>query len=598
MVGATPFSSSASSRNTPSQVVGLCFDDGELTAVEFRRARPWREAGVVRAGRLALEPGIVVDGEISDASAFASALKHLWRRHRFRSRSVVVGLDGRTTVLRGVELPALEPAELSQAAAYEIGELLSYPLDEAVVSTIEVGRLSGEDDERVRATTLAVHQDGLLTLHRATRRAGLRLHSVELLASSLLAAIGVERADEVAPPEQEQLGVIVHVSSTMTLVAIGDGHGLVFSRLITAGVTEGETSLSDELELELAMLTGTSTGQTPGTGDDGPRVASGISTVVEGVRRTLDYHRNELDPRPVGRLVVCGPQSAASGLVGAMARSMPDVSLVHHRFSGLPADIGDTASFDAAACLAIAATTPISTGFRRFDLRPRVLLERRADRRRMLAGAALAALVAPVLAADGLERRAVIADEARQVEVADLAVEALLGELIGFDGDRELEVEAARSSERVNDLRQLDLGFPSLVRQVAESMPEDTFLISFQLGRANPGEQPTGWTGDPPPATLALTGVADDLDGVGRWLQTVDAVPVVDGLWMTQSAFGPYGATERIAAVFTIDGVVTGPAVPVDLLDEADPDRLGRPPHLGDVVPASIGSVAVPGAGG
>ncbi|MEL6983783.1 MAG: pilus assembly protein PilM, partial [Actinomycetota bacterium] len=488
-------------------MVGLAFDDAEITGVEFRRAGVRREAAVLRAGKMALTPGVVEDGEIVDAPAFSSALRRLWRQYRLRTRNVVFGLDGRTTVIRGVELPALEPDELAQAAAYEIGELLSFPLDQAVVSTIEVGRLQSPDgEERVRATTLAVHQNSLLTLHQAVRRAGLRLRSIELLASSLIAAIedsatergvdpsapgapegaaaestvvvdaGGETGDDAAvavrPAEpDDRLSAIVHVTSTMTLMALCDRRGLVFSRIVTAGVSDGETSLSDELEMELARLSGYAEGQPGAAGTDRSPEAAGTGTVVEGVRRTLEYHRNELDPRPVDCVIVCGPQSGATGLVGALARSVPDARVIHHRFAGfLPEFDGacafdgapeldgepsldrptsvDVSDFDAATCIAIAATRSTDE-YRRFDLRPQVILDQRADRRRIAVGALAAVLLAPVLIADGLAERGAIADEAAQAEAADLAVEALLGELIGFDSDQELSVEAARATERV-----------------------------------------------------------------------------------------------------------------------------------------------------
>jgi hypothetical protein len=98
-------------------------------------------------------------------------------------------------------------------------------------------------------------------------------------------------------------------------------------------------------------------------------------------------------------------------------------------------------------------------------------------------------------------------------------------------------------------------------------MPEDTFLVSLRLNRTTPGELPTGYTGPDPVATINISGVAADLDGVGRWMQDVDDVAAIDGLWLTQTAFGPVNDTEQVAAVFTVDGAVTAPATPQRTLD-------------------------------
>lgn len=543
-----------------SRVVGLTFDDDELRAVEFKRGRGQAAAMILRAGSMPLGPDVVDHGEIVDHQAFADALRDLWRASRFGTKNVAVGLDGRTTVIRQADLPALDPADLGRAAAYEIGELLNYPLDEAVVSTVEIGRREVDGAEVVRTVTLAAQENGLVELNEAVRRAGLRPVATELVAASLAVAL-----DEAG--HDGGVGAIVHVSRAMTLVLVSDERGLAFSRVITAGVDIGETSLSEELEMELATLAGYADGQ-PGTGSEsGMRAAPSIFTVVEGIRRTLQYYTTEVDDRPVRRVLLCGPQAGAAGLASAIGDSIPDAKILRHRFSGFPKGIDDVSAYDAATSVAFAAAQGTG-GHRRFDLTPTVTRQRRSARRRLAGGLVAAAVLAPLLLADAVSRRAVTADRAAEADATELAIETLRTELDGFEQGRRLRIEAGRATDRVNDLLGQELAFPTLLRQVAESMPEDTFLISFRLGRANPGELPIGGL-EPQPATLALTGVAGDLDGVGRWIQTVDAVPIVDDLWMTQSAFGPYGATDLIAAVFTVEGGVVGPAEPLDLL--ADP---------------------------
>ncbi len=581
-----PVRSLAQSRSRPSRVVGVYFDDGELSAVECRRRRG-KGPIIVRAGRSPLAAGVVEHGEIVDGPAFSEALRQLWRKHGFRSRNVVLGLDGRTTVIRQAELPALSSTELAQAAAYEIDELLSFPLDEAVLSTLELERREFGEREVVRTITVAASEDGLLAIHGAVKDAGLRLVSTELVASWLLAAVGrsddqddthgqpsqrddvVVASNHSANDSADDLDLVVHITSTTTLVAVGNERGLAFSRVITAGVNAGATSLSDELEMELALLAGyTEAPEDPET-MAADRPAAGIATVVEGVRRTVQYFRDEVDRRPIGRLLLCGPQSDVGGLASGLTASIPDARVLRLDLSGFAADIDHPSTYDAAASVAIATTA--GTGPQhRFDLTPHATRERRAARHRIAIGAVAAALIVPPLTADALDRRAMLEDEQALAAATQVAVDGLRADLVALEPALQLEAEAQRATARVNDLRRLNLGFEPLVQQVAETMPDDTFLISLSLGRAANGELPTGYTGDPPPATITLTGVASDLDGVGRWLQTVDDVSAIDGLWLTQSAVGPYGATDQIATVFTVDGAVTGPGEPADLLSDLD----------------------------
>jgi len=108
----------------------------------------------------------------------------------------------------------------------------------------------------------------------------------------------------------------------------------------------------------------------------------------------------------------------------------------------------------------------------------------------------------------------------------------------------------------VDGLLQEDLALGIVVQQVAEAMPLDSFLLDMRLSRAGLEEPPTGYAGPAPKAVLSLTGVAESLDGVGRWMQAVEEVPVVEGIWLAQSAIGSYDSGEGVGAVFTVDAVV------------------------------------------
>jgi hypothetical protein len=174
----------------------------------------------------------------------------------------------------------------------------------------------------------------VVDLNDAVRRAGLRPIGIELVASSLVTAV-----DEAG--HESGAEAIVHVSRSMTLVLIGDERGLVFTRVITAGVDIGERSLSEELEMELATLAGYAEGQSESAPDPAPTTAPSIFTVVEGIRRTLQYYTAEIDQRPVHRVLLCGPQAEAAGLASAIGDSIPDSEILRHQFSGFPEDIED-----------------------------------------------------------------------------------------------------------------------------------------------------------------------------------------------------------------------------------------------------------------
>lgn len=545
-------------RRGPAQVVGLAYDDWSLRGVERRRvgrSGRGRREEVLAAGTVELEAGVVEHGEVADVERFAAALRSLWEQAGFASRRVVLGLDARAAVIRRVDLPDLPPAELARAAAYDIGELLSYPVEEALVSAVELDAGERIDGSATQVVILAVRQGAVVDLGRAARLAGLRPAATDLVPAAMVGAIGADR--DLAPGS---LGVVVELGSRSTGVVVHDRGGLLFSRVITAGLGTGEASLSDELEMELAMLAGYAGGGV-GTVAGAPTRVPGLATVVEGVRRTLHYYVSELDSRPLDRIVLCGAQSGAGGLALELAETFPDAEILRYELSAWPAAAGDPHAYDDAASVGLFGGGG-RPGLRRFDLVPAAERARRDTRGRLAVGAAVTVALAPLLLADGMGRWAVRADTDREAAAAEAQVLDLQAELASFQDAQARQAEADQASTRVDALRLDDYGLPVVVRRIAEAMPADTFLMSLRVQRSRAGEAPTGWSGPPPPAVFNATGVAGSLDGVGRWLQGVQALPLVEGLWLSQSAHGPYGSTEQVAEVFTVDGAITARAEP------------------------------------
>ena len=210
--------------------------------------------------------------------------------------------------------------------------------------------------------------------------------------------------------------------------------------------------------------------------------------------------------------------------------------------------------FDEAVAVAFAAV--MATPGRRFDLVPRIQRERRVNKISMGVGVAAALAAAPLLFGDAMDRLDEVDVERRVAEGFERRVDDLRGEVLVFDDDVEMEAFAQEQASRVDDLLQGELGLGTVVQQVAEAMPLDSFLLDMRLSRAGLEEPPTGYVGPAPNAVLSLSGVAESLDGVGRWMQAVEEVPVVEGIWLAQSAIGSYDSGEGIGAVFTVDAVV------------------------------------------
>lgn len=510
----------------------------------------------MRVGSVALAPGVIVRGELADPDAAAEALRHLWSEAGFTTPRVALGLDVRAATLRRVVLPTMERADLDSAARFEVAELLSYPIDEAVVSSIDLG---ADGSDRTRLLTLAVRDRVLAGFAAALGGAGLRLVSTELIQ----AALGTSRGAGTTPPGS--LGLVVNAGRTRTDLVVHDADGIVFGRSLAAGVGDTATSLFDELEYELAALQSVTASAQP-MQSSAPIGAVSLLSVVEGIANTLSYFAGEISSAPIARISLCGDDHGVAPLAEALGEAHPEATLVLEDHGPTSSDEGAAGFTEAVAVAQVVLTHP-RRGGRRFDLTQPEVHRRREHRRIVRIGVALAVLAAPILAHDALDRRAVAQDRAAQADELEGELEALRVRADDTLAIREAAANADRVEQRYDAVAARELGLTTLVRQVAETLPDDAYLLSIQLRRAVAGELPPGYQGPPPVAIVSITGAAAGLDQVGSWLVALDEATGLDHPWLANVTSAPAGDESSEGVVFTVEaGLVTAAAAPRPLL--------------------------------
>ena len=101
--------------------IGLDIGSSAVRAVEVAGDGAHHE--IVRFAQVGLPVGAVVEGEIRDPVAVSTALKRLWSEGGFKRRDVVLGVSSQRAMVRQVEIPQMNAAELRSALRYQIGEL-------------------------------------------------------------------------------------------------------------------------------------------------------------------------------------------------------------------------------------------------------------------------------------------------------------------------------------------------------------------------------------------------------------------------------------------------------------------------------------------
>jgi type IV pilus assembly protein PilM len=266
-----------------------------------------------RLGQHGLPQGAVVDGEVADPPAVAAAIKALWRHARIGSKQVVIGVANQRVVVRLVDLPWMEPQELQRSLAYQAGEYLPIPVDEAELDYDVISEYENASGQRVLRVLLAAAQKEMLAGHlRAVTAAGLQPVGIDLSPIALLRSLG----PSVGLAEGAE--ALVDVGARITNMVIHDNGIVRFVRILLMGGEDVTATLERVLQVDHETAELTKLAVSAG-GDANPDatdlVEQRLDAMVEEIRGSLDFYRAQQDATPLVRVVLSGGGSQLGPLV-------------------------------------------------------------------------------------------------------------------------------------------------------------------------------------------------------------------------------------------------------------------------------------------
>lgn len=266
-----PFSRKSSAR----EPVGLDIDAGYVAAVQAAGGR------ITSAASMDLPEGLLRDGEVTDASGLASALKDFFRSTSL-PRQVRLGVSNQQIVVRDIELPRLEdPKELAAAVRFKAEEAIPMPLEEAVLDHQVIGHgTSLEGTPTTHVMVVAARQAMVEQLVDAARGAGLRPEGVDLNAFALVRLLAEPSVSD------DSARVYCHLGG-VTNLAIAVGATCLFTRTLSA---------------------------VAGAEDMDPAGA-----LAEGIQPSIDYYMAQPGARMVSDVVLAGPGARLDGLVEGLS---------------------------------------------------------------------------------------------------------------------------------------------------------------------------------------------------------------------------------------------------------------------------------------
>lgn len=222
-------------KRTARVTVGIDVTETEVSMVMLRRTT----AGgtVLDAAAVALPPGVIEAGRITDPKALAKVLKSVKRR-RMQTGLVSISLPIRGTLTRILPLTEQDPQRIGQFVREELKQY-------AVLSgreTVWDFRVLSTARQDVRGTVLvaAADRENVAALTAAGQLAGLQIGIIEPAAVACTRLLGTERASASADRE---LMVVLLKEATLTLCVFRRGLlDFIRTEVLTSGAGQSEAA--------------------------------------------------------------------------------------------------------------------------------------------------------------------------------------------------------------------------------------------------------------------------------------------------------------------------------------------------------------------
>ena len=295
-----------------------------------------------RYGLIGLPLGSVVEGEIVDADAVGTAIRDLMRSVGLRSgANVAAGVSNQKVVVRLVDLPYMDPAELGGAIQYQAQDYIPIPVEEAILDYQMIGDyMTSSDEHMMEVLLVAAQRDMIDQLVNAVDHSGLKLSIIDVTSFAIVRGLlGV--SPEVLPGEADgEATAIIQMSAGITNIVVVEKGVPRFTRVSSLAANDFTQAVANSLnttfaaaeDLKLRVGLPAPDG-TAGVfaADIEPDLARNTQEALERevtkfiaeVRRSLDYYLTQTSSvRAIKRVLLTGSGAQLRNLDSYVARGL------------------------------------------------------------------------------------------------------------------------------------------------------------------------------------------------------------------------------------------------------------------------------------
>lgn len=323
-----------------SAAIGLDIGTGHVRVAQMRPSG----AGyaLTAYGFVEVPMGSVVEGEIVAPENVSAAIKELWRRAGVKGKDVCIGVSNQKVIVRLVDLPFMERAELEGAIQYQAQDYIPMAVEESILDFQIIGDYMTPGDEHMMEVLLvAAHRDMIAAAVQAVEGAGLRLTQIDVSSFAIVRAL-MGGAQQFFPDEAETSGAtgVIHVSSGITNITVVERGIPRFNRISSLAGDQFTHAIANVLNLTfdeaetLKIKVGLPDIDT-GVAQFPPDVEEQTAQVVQEslerevnkfiaeVRRSLDYYLTQASQvRTIQRILLTGSGAQLKNLAGYLEKGL------------------------------------------------------------------------------------------------------------------------------------------------------------------------------------------------------------------------------------------------------------------------------------
>lgn len=272
-----------------------------------------------RYGQVVLPEGVVRDGEVVDRTAVAQCIRQLWHATGFSHKKVIVGVANQRVIVRQLDLPWMQQAELRASLAFHVQDFLPIPVENAVLDFFPLEELTDAANKRMlRGLLVAAARETVIANVECVHAAGLSVTQVDLTSFAVLRSMGRQSSVDV------DTEALIDIGARVTNIVVHSGGVPRFVRILLMGGQDVTDAVAERLGVpnqEAEALK--QQVATHGTAEDIAAVTRAVASTaqdfVDEVRGSLDYYGASNPGAPVERILVSGGGSRLDGLLDRLA---------------------------------------------------------------------------------------------------------------------------------------------------------------------------------------------------------------------------------------------------------------------------------------